>query len=427
MAKLAICGGEPLVKEPLGKPWPIFGEEERTALMEVLESGKWWFGGWGWDYTQEGYWKSKVGQFERAFAEFQGAKFGVAVCNGTVAIEAVLKAIGVEAGDEVIVPAATFIATVTAVLRVNAIPIFVDIDPRNYTIDPKAVESAITPRTKAVIPVDVGGMPCDYDALNEIAKKHKIYVIADCAHSHGSQWKRIGTGAVADAGTFSFQMGKTLTCGEGGMVITNDEEIYEKTFAYHHIGRLPGKGFYEHYIPGTNLRMTEWQAAIGLAQLKRFPEQIEIRERNSNYLVELLKEVKGIEPIYRDPRVTRWCFYYWHFKFIPEKWNGISRDKFLQALSAEGIPCWTGHIEPLYKMPLFKEESFGRTGCPIKCPLYGKEIDYSNLYLPVVERVAREEACAFPHSLFLGPKSDMEKIVEAILKIRKNLDELKKI
>lgn len=425
MAKLAICGGEPLIKEQLGKPWPIYGEEEKQALLEVLESGKWWFGGWGWDYTQEGYWQSKVAQFEKAFADFQGAKYGIAVCNGTVAIEAALKAVGVEAGEEVILPPATFIASATAILQVNAIPIFVDIDPRNYTIDPKAVESAITPRTKAILPVDVGGMPCDMDALNEIAEKHGIYVISDCAHSHGSQWRGKGTGAVSHMGTFSFQMGKTLTCGEGGMILTNDEELYEKAFAYHHIGRLPGRGFYEHYIPGTNLRMTEWQAAVGLAQLKRFPEQIEIRERNSNYLIELFKEIDGVEPIYRDPRVTRWCFYYWHFKFIPDEWDGISRDKFLEALSAEGVPCWRGHIEPLYKMPLFQQANFGKTGCPIKCPLYDKEIDYSKLYLPVVEKAAANEACAFPHQIFLGPPSDMEKIADAILKIRRNLDELK--
>ncbi len=123
------------------------------------------------------------------------------------------------------------------------------------------------------------------------------------------------------------------------MILTNYEELYKKTFPYHHIGRLPGKGFYEHYSPGTNLWMTEWQAAIGLAQLRRFPEQIETRERNSNYLVELFRKVEGVESIYRDPMVMRWCFYYWHLKFILEKWDGISRDKFLEALAAERVPC----------------------------------------------------------------------------------------
>lgn len=427
MPKLAIRGGEPLVKEEIGSKWPIFGEEERKALLEVLESGKWWFGGWGWDFTQEGYHKSKVGQFERAFADFQGARYGVAVCNGTVAIECALKAVGVEAGDEVILPPATFIASATAILNVNAIPIFVDIDPRNYTIDPSAVEAAITPRTKAILPVDVGGMPCDMDALSEIARKHGLVIISDCAHSHGSQWRGKGTGAWGDAGTFSFQMGKTLTCGEGGMILTNSEEIYVKAFAYHHIGRLPGRGFYEHYLPGTNLRMTEWQAAIGLEQLKRFPQQVEVREKNSNYLISLLKEIEGVEPIYRDPRVTRWSFYYWHFKFLPQRWDGITRDVFLRALSAEGVPCWTGHVEPLYKSHLFQELNFGRTGCPVKCPLYGKEVNYKDLYLPEVERISATEACALPHSLFLGPPSDMEKIAEAILKIWKNRDELRDI
>src|SRR5579859_4409246 len=180
MAALAMNGGPKAVTEPLGTSWPVWDDTERRLLSEVLESGRWWRGAYE-DPAQ-----SKVGQFESAFAQFQDAKHGIAVANGTVAIECALKAVGVEAGDEVIVPATTFVASATAPLQVGAVPIFVDIDPRNYTIDPVAVEAAITPRTRAVVAVDYGGMPCDMDALLDIQRRTGVQVVSDCAHAHGS-------------------------------------------------------------------------------------------------------------------------------------------------------------------------------------------------------------------------------------------------
>ena len=420
MAHLAINGGPKAVPEPLGSPWPVWDDSERRQLMEVLESGKWWRGGYE-DPAQ-----SKVGQFETAFARFQDARHAVAVANGTVAIECALKAVGVEAGDEVIVPAITFVASATAPIQVGAVPVFVDVDPRNYTIDPAAVAAAITPRTRAVVAVDYGGMPCDMDALLDLQRRTGVPIVSDCAHAHGSQWKGVGVGAIGPIGTFSFQAFKQLPTGEGGMVLTDDDALAERAYSYHHIGRIRGRPFYEHHVPASNLRMTEWQGAIGLAQLARLPEQTLIRERNATYLAQGLETIEGVTPIFRDPRVTRWGFYMWHFKFHSGAFGGIGRDTFLRALQAEGVPCSKGHTEPLYHNPLFAhwQENFGRTGFPVRNPYGGPEIDYGRVRCPEAERIYREEAVVLSHRLFLGPQSDMDRLLEAIRKIRAHVDEL---
>jgi dTDP-4-amino-4,6-dideoxygalactose transaminase len=422
---LAVNGGEPAVTRPLGKKWPIWDDNERRLLGEVLESGKRWRGGY------QAASESKVGQFEAAFARVQDAKHGIAVTNGTAALECAYKAAGVEAGDEVIVPAITFVATATAVIQVGAVPVFVDVDPRNYTVDPQAVEAAITDKTRCIAPVDYGGMPVDYDALIALGQKHGIPVVADCAHSHGSQWKGRGTGALTQLGTFSFQAGKTLTTGEGGMVLTDDDTLAERAYSYHHIGRIKGRGFYEHYVPASNLRMTEWQGAIGLGQLTRFAEQTETRERNSRYLAAGLERLNqagiGVAPIDRDPRVTRWGFYMWHCKFLPERWDGVTRDQFLKALRAEGVHCGTGHTQPLYKNPLFldADHAFGRTGFPVRGEPYGKSMDYSRVVCPETERIYTTEAVVLGHPLFLGPQEDMDAILGAIEKLWRHRGDLR--
>ena len=398
MAKLAINGGEPVVKRSLGKGWPIFDEREEKAVLEVLHSGEW-------------NRRSKVEQVGEAFAAYQQAKYGIPVANGTLALQCALKAAGVEAGSEVIVPALTFVATATSVVLVNAVPIMVDIDPMNYNISPEAVEAAITDKTSAIIPVHNGGYPADMDRIMEISEKHGIPVIEDCAHAHGSEWRGRRLGSIGHLGAFSFQIGKTLTCGEGGIVLTNDEELAKKASG----------------IANINMRMTDLQAALLLCQMERLDEQVETRERNTTYLVEGMEEIDGVEPIKRDERVTRWCFYYWNFRYISDEFDGVPRGKFLEALGAEGVPCGVGaHGQPIYRdSPFSSMDFFGKTGCPIKCPLYGKEIDYSKVYCPEAERVYRDEACSFTHRIFLGEKEDMDLILDALRKLRENTNELK--
>ncbi len=413
MAKLAINGGEKVITRQLGKSWPIFGDMERELLTEVLESGVWWRGG------AAGPEESKVAQFENAFAEFQGAKYGVAMTNGTQTLECALKAIGIRPGDEVIVPAATFVATATACILVNAIPIVVDIDPANYQISPEAIEAAITPRTVGIIPVHYGGYPCDMDGILGVAEKHHLWVIEDAAHSHGSIWREQGCGTIGDIGSFSLQMGKPLTSGEGGICLTNDEELAEKLFSFHHIGRFQGRPFYEHHLVASNLRMTEFQAAVLLGGLSRLEEQANTRDQNAAYLEDGLREIEGVAPIERDDWVTRWNFYFYHFKFQSDEFAGLSRAKFVEALGAEGLSCGSGHLHPIQKNPLFTERNWGPA-----CFGDNEPPDYAEVETPECTRIFEEEGISLTHRLFLGDRSDMDLMLEAIQKVRDNVDEL---
>ncbi len=396
MAKLALNGGDPVVKSGLGKSWPIFDETEENALLEVLRSGAW-------------NRREKVDEVGEKFAAYQDAKYGIPLANGTVALQCALKAAGVTAGDEVIVPALTFVATGTSVVCVNAVPVIVDIDPLTYNIAPDAIEAAITPHTRAIIPVHNGGYPADMDAIMDIAERHNLKVIEDCAHAHGSQWRGKGMGSIGHLGTFSFQIGKTLTCGEGGMVITNDEALANSA----------------RQVANLNMRMTNLQAALLLCQLERFDEQVETRERNIAYLMKGMEAIEGIHPIPRDERVTRWCFYYWDFRFVSEEFGGISRGRFLEALGAEGVPCGVGaHGQPIYNEgPFSNPEWFDQLGLPRE-HLGDRAIDYSKVHCPEAERVYQEEVCSFGHAMFLGDTDDMQLILDAFQKIRTHVDEL---
>jgi dTDP-4-amino-4,6-dideoxygalactose transaminase len=417
MGSLAINGGTPVITRPLGRPWPIHGDLERQYLGEVLDSGVWWRGG----YSDENSGQSKVASFERAFADYQDAAYGVAVTNGTQAIECALKALGIKPGDEVIVPAVTFIATATAVILVNAIPIIVDIDPATLQISPAAIEAAITSRTAGIIPVHYCGYPCDMDAINDIAYRRGLFVLEDCAHAHGTIYQGRKLGARGHMGAFSLQMGKTLTCGEGGIVLTNDEDLAKMAFSVHHIGRVSGAPFYEFHRVASNLRMTEWQGAVALAQLSRFDDQAETRDRNARRLEDGLRQIPGVAPIERVPGLERWVFYFYAWRFVPGQWpEGVNRDRFLQALSAEGVPCHLGHLDPIYRNPLFIERNFG----PVAWPAGVDAPDYSALDCPAAERVWREEGIHMPHAAFLGGPEDMDLVLEAIAKVRDHADEL---
>jgi len=410
VAKLAINGGKPVRKKDFPS-WPIFAEEERKNLLGVFESVKWWYG-------------EKVKQFEEKFAAFQDAKYGIACTNGTAALESSLIACGVGAGDEVIVPPYTFVATATAVLKVNAIPVFTDIDIETANIDPEDVKKKITRKSKAIIPVHFAGLPCDMDLLGDIARRHNLRIIEDACHSWGSKWKGKGTGALGDCGAFSFQMSKNITSGEGGIVLTDNEELAETIRSYTNVGRGKDKPWYEHYILGTNLRMTELQAAILLGQLTRLEAQTLKREENASYLTEKLKDIPGIRVMKKDPRITRRSYHLYIFRYIKEEWEGIERDKFIEALNKEGIPCNKGYPYPLYKNPLFLRKGEGPRYCPISCPYYGKEMDYTKISCPNTERICKE-AIWVGHPVLLAEKEDMEDIVRAIRKIRENLEEIK--
>lgn len=412
MPQLAINGGPKVIDRQIGSDWPIFGDPERSNLLEVLESGRWWRGG---DAET-----SMVGQFEQAFAQFQDAKHGVAITNGTQALECALKAIGIRPGDEVIVPAATFVATATACILVNAIPIVVDIDPETYQMSPEAAEAAITDRTVGLMPVHYGGYPCDMESLKAIADRHGLWIIEDSAHAHGSTWNGQGCGSIGDIGCFSLQMGKTLTSGEGGVCTTNDDELARMLFSFHHIGRFEGRPFYEHHIVASNLRMTEWQAAVALGGLERLEEQANTRDANARYFEDGLRQIEGVSPIERAPWVTRWNFYFYHFKFLSEQFGGISKEVFAKALAAEGLSTGSGHLHPIQKNPLFTERNWGPACFGDNAPP-----DYASMPTPEAERICAEEGISMGHRLFLGDTADMDLMLEAIAKVRENVDELK--
>ena len=420
MSRLALFGGTPTRTKPF-LPWPIFDEREEEALLEVLRSGEWWhysFGaGTSQPATTEDLSRSKLVKFQKAFAEMQGAKYGIACANGTGALEIALKVLGVGPGDEVIVPAYSFFATASAVLMVNAIPIFVDIDYNTFNLDAQRVEDAITPKTRAIIPVHFAGQAADMDALLRIAERHSLSILEDAAHAHGATWKDKGLGTIGELGTFSFQCSKNMTAGEGGLILTNDQSLATLCESYIWGGRKIGRPWYEHHRLGWNYRMTEFQGAILLQQLARLPEQNVKRQRNASYLTARLSKIPGISVLKTPAYATRHSHHIFIFRFH-ELDFGIPRKDFLRALEKEGILCSPGYAHPLYRNSVFVNQNFYPRGCPMTCGHSDRSIDYNAFagLCPNTEQ-ACHDAVWLEHRQLLGEESDMDEIVEAIGKI----------
>jgi dTDP-4-amino-4,6-dideoxygalactose transaminase len=326
MAQLAILGGPPLRSRPYPS-WPIWDETEREALVATLESGAWWSG--------DG---DRAQTFADRFAAFQGARHGLPMTNGTHTLEAALVALGVGRGDEVIVPAITFVASATAVLAVGAEPVLVDVDADTLCIDAGAAEAAISDRTRAIIAVHCGGCVADLDALLGLCERRGLRLVEDCAHAHGSSWRGRGVGSWGAFGSFSMQGGKLLTAGEGGALLTNDPALEDLAWQHHNCGRERGRWFYHHRTAGSNLRMTEWQGAVLSAQLARFPEQHAIRNTNAVVLNQALAEIPGVRPQPRDPRMDANGNYCFIFHYDASAFAGLPLRDFEAALEAEGIP-----------------------------------------------------------------------------------------
>src|ERR1700726_4673078 len=413
MGKLAITGGEPTRKKRFDA-WPIYTDKERRALEDVLTNHNW--GGQPFP--------GKHGDaFGKAFAEFHTAKYGQAVNTGTIAIQAALKAIDIKPGDEVIVPAYTWEGTVGPVLLVNAVPVFVDVDPDTYCLDAKLVEQAITPKTKAFLPVHLGMRFADLDVLVPLAAKHGIKIIEDCAHAHGGMWRGKGAGSIGDLGAFSFQSSKLITSGEGGAVITNNLEYMERVESYINAGRASVTDNYHHRIVGFNYRLSEFQAAVLGPQLDRLPEQAAIREKNMKHFETRLQNTPGIALLKPDPRITRLAPYGYVFKYFENKVKDVPRAGFVAALQTEGIPCDGLFYEPVYKSSLFPIKS---TDFPALSWGREKPFDLRNMYsCPEADRAAYHEAVWFPHQLFLGTIQDVDAIAVAIHKVLSNIEELR--
>jgi len=345
--------------------------------------------------------------------------------NGSVALEIALYAAGIEAGDEVLVPPYTFMSTIMSVLLVNALPIFVDIQPDTYCIDSHLIEKQITPNTKAIIPVHLAGMPCDMETIMTIASKHNLAVIEDACQAHLAEWKGQKVGGIGQIGCFSFQVTKNISAGEGGAIVSNDPAMMDYCFHFHTCGRSRGGKWYSHSYLGTNRRMTEFQAAILLAQLERVKDQMKIRSKNAVYLSQQLSQIPGISPLTVPQFVTTHAYHLYIFRYNAEIFGGAHRDSFVKALQAEGIPCSIGYV------PLYKEEFMRKAiQAPVFQKIYGParlNKYFSNIHCPVTEKACNEEGVWIPQSVLLGTKEDMDDIVEAIQKIQKYKVELNRL
>ncbi len=411
MGKLAITGGRPIRRKPF-PAWPVYDRQDERALQQVLTGRNWG----GYPFPNE-----RADRFARDFARFQGAKYGLAVANGTIAIEVALKAAGIAPGDEVIVPAYTWEGTVGPILLLNAVPVFVDIDPDTYCMDPRQIEAAITPRTRALLPVHLGMCFADLDAIGRIARKHKLAVIEDCAHAHGGRWRKKGAGATGDLGCFSFQSSKLMTSGEGGAVITSKLEYFERAQSYTNCGRASATDRFHHRLIGFNYRMTEFQAALLAGQLRRLPAQAKIRLTNMERFESRISRIAGLATLKRDPRITAVAAYQYVFKYLPEHFDGVPRAAFLGALEMEGIPCDGLFYEPVYRSALFPVD-------PKDFPAlsWGREpVDFKAVRCPVSERAAYEEAVWLPHHIFLGTAAEADGIADAVEKVLEGVAELR--
>jgi len=407
MSGLALLGGSKVKGKPFPS-WPQFDENEQEALQEVLDSRVWW--------RTPG---TKTLVFEKDFAEYHQAKYGIAVTNGTAALEVTLAALGIGGGDEVIIPDFTFVATASSVLFVGALPVLVDILPDTYCIDPDLVEEAITSRTRAVITVHLGGHPADLDRLLEITKKHDLFLVEDSAHAHASEWQGCKVGAFGIAGTFSFQSSKLMTAGEGGVIITNDADFERKARSIHDCGRMPGEWFYSHYIYGSNYRLSEWQGAVLSAQLKRLDSQTALRHKNARFLDSELSGIEGIAPQKLDERCTRNSQYAYIFHYDKSAFANVSTERFIEAIEAEGIPNQASY-PPIHELDMFQSGEYLKR-LPVQ-KVNGKHSFLENPY-PNTQRGAWETVW-IPQNALLGDDQDMSEIAEAIKKIQGNASDL---
>jgi dTDP-4-amino-4,6-dideoxygalactose transaminase len=385
--------------------WPVYTDADLDGIAGAVRAGVW--------AAADGPLKQ---QFEAHFAAFQGAAHAVAVTNGTVSLEIALAALGIGAGDEVIVPPYTFLATASAVLKMNALPVFADIDPATYCLDPAAVEAAITPRTKAIIVVHLGGHPADLDRLLAIKQQHGLALIEDAAHAHGAVWRERKVGAYGEFGSWSFQASKNLTCGEGGALTTDDPALAEMAWNLHNCGRTRGGAWYEHPYLGGNYRLPELQCALLLAGLDRLPEQIARREAGAAYLDRELARFAGIAPLPRDPRATVHAHHLYLCRYDSAAFAGLSRDQFVAALADEGIPASAGYPYPLNQQPLFRDLAFDRRATGYD-PAYAPT-QFTRLRLPACERACAETVW-LPQNLLLAGAADLADVVTAVDKVQR--------
>ncbi len=403
---LALLGGSPVRTLPFPS-WPIFGEAEEARLLRTLRSGN-----WGRLDGQE------VAEFEERFASMHGCAHGIAVVNGTVSLRIALLSADIRAEDEVIVPPYTFISTASAVVEANAIPVFADIDLHTFNLDPAAVEAAITPRTKAIIPVHFAGQPADMSAIMAIADARGLAVIEDAAHAHGASYQGRPAGSLGHLASFSFQSSKNLTAGEGGIIVTNDDALAESCRSIQNCGRMAGGLWYEHHVISGNYRLGEFQGAVLNCQLDRLEEQTRTRDANGRYLASRIAALPGLYPQSRPADCTRHSYHLFMLRLDAAAF-GAPRSAVLRALEAEGIPCSSGYGFSLPHQPLFRNKTFG----PF-LPRASAGLDYRATRCPVSDLICRDQSVWLGQNLMLGSRADTDDIVRAFEKVYEHRDAL---
>jgi perosamine synthetase len=404
-AKPAMLGGTPVHQG--GWPnWPTWKESWEPAIVKVLRSGKWYRGDGG-----------HVAEFEAAYAKLLDAKRCLATASGTTALLVSLHVMDVDAGDEVIVSPYTFIATYNAILINKALPVFADTDPATLTMDPASIESRITERTRAILPVHIYGMPCDMDPINAIARKHKLPVIEDACQAWLAEYKGRKCGTLGDLACFSFQNSKHIPSGEGGAVTGNSDELLDRCHAFHNVGRATAsfKGEKPYFTRGSNYRMQQFQAVLLIQQIEKLVKETALRRENADYLGAQLKEIPGIQPA-RLPEDSRAVWHLFPFRYDAQHFKGLTRDKFIRALGAEGIPSSGGYHEQYFDGILdeaINSRGFKRLFSAERLKSYRESFH---------ELKGNRQVCAttvgLSQNLLLAERRNMDHIIEAIRKIQ---------
>ena len=409
----AVLGGKPVRRKSF-TAWPMVRKNDERAWMDVLRSLQWSRGRGG-----------AVKEFEETWARRLGARHCLATSGGTTALWTALNALDIGPKDEVLVPPYTFIATVNVVLLQHALPVFVDTDRETFQIDAGKIEERITPRTRCILPVHLGGASAEMDMILTLAKKHELSVVEDACQSHLAEWRKQPVSTLGDAGCFSFQGSKNLNSGEGGALITNNDELLAKAERFHTNGGSVGKASVPlpHRTNGCNLRMTEFQGALLASQFERLGDQAGVRENNAGYLTSMLDDIEGIEPARMYEGCTRNAYHLYMFRYDPRAFGGLPRDGFIGALRAEGVPCSAGYS------PLNKDKFLDYTlrSRAFRAIYSDKEINdwHERNHTPENDRLC-EEAVWFTQGMLLGPRGDMEQIAEAVRKIQRFGPEIRK-
>jgi len=403
--KPALLGGTP-AHTGGWSPWPTWRESWEPAIIKVLRSGKW--------YRGEG---GHVAEFETAYAKLIGAKRCLATASGTTSLLVSLHVMGVDAGDEVIVSPYTFIATYNAILINKALPVFADTDPATLNLDPASIESRITERTRAIVPVHIYGMPCDMDPINAIARKHKLSVIEDACQAWLAEYKGRKCGTLGDLGCFSFQNSKHIPSGEGGAVTGNSDDLLDRCHAFHNVGRATGnfKGAKPYFTRGSNYRMQQFQAVLLLQQFEKLVKETVHRQENADYLTSQLKQISGIQPA-RLPENSRAVWHLYPLRYDAQQFSGLPRDKFIRALSAEGIPSSGGYHEQYFDGIM--DEAINSRGFKRLFSAERLKAFRESFHELKGNRQVCTTTVGLSQNLLLAERRDMDHIIEAIRKIQ---------